>query len=85
MGDFIQEIKTPQVVEHETAGPGSVKRYPETGIDVLIVGAVVGGLTAALECYRKGHKVQIYEREPSISTAGKYRPVNRLHELTSTR
>lgn len=33
------------------------KRSPSTGIDVLIVGAGMGGLTAALECWRKGHNV----------------------------
>lgn len=33
------------------------KRYPETGIDVLIVGAGMGGLMTVLECWRKGHNV----------------------------
>jgi len=33
------------------------KRSSSTGIDVLIVGAGMGGLTAALECWRKGHNV----------------------------
>lgn len=32
-------------------------RHPETGISVLIVGAGMGGLMAALECWRKGHTV----------------------------
>ena len=72
MGDFIQEIEIPHRAEHKTVWRRSVERYPETGIDVLIVGAGVGGLTAALECYRKGHNFRIYEREPNISTAGKY-------------
>lgn len=75
MGDFIQKIEVPDSV---TAGSGlqsSVKRYPLTGIDVLVVGAGVGGLTAALECYRKGHNDRIFERELSISAAGEY-PIN---------
>lgn len=42
----------------------TVMRYPETGIDVLIVGAGLGGLTCALECWRKGHNVQILDRSP---------------------
>ena len=50
---------------------GDVSCHPRTGIDVLIVGAGVGGLTAALECYRKGHTVRIIEREQSASSAGK--------------
>lgn len=32
-------------------------RQPETGIDVLIVGAGMGGLMTALECWRKGHNI----------------------------
>nr|ANM86353.1 putative 6-hydroxynicotinate 3-monooxygenase [Cladonia uncialis subsp. uncialis]AUW31216.1 putative monooxygenase [Cladonia uncialis subsp. uncialis] len=40
----------------------TLKRYPETGISVLIVGSGIGGLMSALECWRKGHSVQICER-----------------------
>jgi heterodisulfide reductase subunit A-like polyferredoxin len=68
MGEFIHKIDVPQL----DSGNSSVQRYPLTGINVLVVGAGVGGLTAALECYRKGHNVRIIEREPTISTAGKY-------------
>ncbi|KAL4776687.1 hypothetical protein BDW60DRAFT_222932 [Aspergillus nidulans var. acristatus] len=32
-------------------------RHPSTGISVLIVGAGMGGLMTALECWRKGHDV----------------------------
>lgn len=42
----------------------AVMRYPETGIDVLIAGAGLGGLACALECWRKGHNVQILDRSP---------------------
>jgi NADPH-dependent 2,4-dienoyl-CoA reductase/sulfur reductase-like enzyme len=35
----------------------SPRRHPSTGIDVLIVGAGMGGLMATLECWRKGHNV----------------------------
>ena len=44
--------------------------YPETGIDVLIVGTGLAGLTAAIECVRKGHKVRVLERDSAINTAG---------------
>lgn len=40
----------------------TVMRYPETGINVLIVGAGLGGLACALECWRKGHTVHIIDR-----------------------
>ncbi|KAH7050212.1 putative MAK1-like monooxygenase [Macrophomina phaseolina] len=43
---------------------------PETGIDVLIVGAGFGGLTAAIECHRQGHNVQIYESFPELKSLG---------------
>lgn len=39
-----------------------VERYPETGISVLIVGAGIGGLMTALECWRKGLRVKVLER-----------------------
>jgi NADPH-dependent 2,4-dienoyl-CoA reductase/sulfur reductase-like enzyme len=44
--------------------------YPPTGIDVLVVGTGLAGLTAAIECVRKGHNVRVLERNESINTAG---------------
>lgn len=44
--------------------------YPESGIDVLIVGTGLAGLTAAIECTRKGHQVRVLERNANINTAG---------------
>ncbi|MCJ1405849.1 hypothetical protein MMC11_009079 [Xylographa trunciseda] len=38
------------------------ERYPLTGISVLVVGAGVGGIMTALECWRNGHDVRILER-----------------------
>ncbi|KAK4506824.1 hypothetical protein PRZ48_000557 [Zasmidium cellare] len=56
------------------AGDGSepkpVGSYPQTGIDVLIIGTGLAGLTAALECTRKGHKVRVLERNETINTQG---------------
>ncbi|KAK8123853.1 hypothetical protein PG999_003771 [Apiospora kogelbergensis] len=39
-----------------------VMRHPETGIRVLICGAGLGGLACALECWRKGHTVEVLDR-----------------------
>lgn len=50
--------------------PKPVGSYPKTGIDVLIVGTGLAGLTAAIECVRKGHNVQVLERNSNINTAG---------------
>ena len=48
-------------------------RHPDTGIDVLIVGAGMGGLMAALECWRKGHNiVGILERNDGPVYSGIY-------------
>jgi len=44
--------------------------YPSTGIDVLIVGTGLAGLTASIECARKGHNVRMLERMNDINTAG---------------
>ncbi|ORY66076.1 monooxygenase [Pseudomassariella vexata] len=49
-----------------------VLRYPPTGIKVLVVGAGLGGLLTALECWRKGHTVQILEKGGCISEAGDF-------------
>lgn len=47
-----------------------VGSYPNTGIDVLIVGTGLAGLTASIECVRKGHNVKVLERNSTINTAG---------------
>ncbi|KAK4208958.1 hypothetical protein QBC37DRAFT_295551 [Rhypophila decipiens] len=55
-------------IQDENSKP--VGSYPNTGIDVLIVGTGLAGLTAALECVRKGHNVRVLERNDDINTAG---------------
>ena len=52
--------------------PKTLGSYEKTGIDVLIVGTGLAGLTAALECHRKGHNVHILERNATINTAGEW-------------
>ena len=47
-----------------------VGSFPSTGIDVLIVGTGLAGLTAAIECIRKGHNVRVLERNGGILTVG---------------
>ncbi|KAK3380972.1 hypothetical protein B0H63DRAFT_545233 [Podospora didyma] len=47
-----------------------VGSYPNSGIDVLIVGTGLAGLTASIECIRKGHNVRVLERYGDINTAG---------------
>ncbi|KAJ2986410.1 hypothetical protein NUW58_g5043 [Xylaria curta] len=47
-----------------------VGSYLPTGVDVLIVGTGLAGLTACIECVRKGHNVHMLERMNDINTAG---------------
>lgn len=49
-----------------------VGSYSSTGIDVLIVGTGLAGLTAAIECIRKGHNVRVLERNAGINTVGMF-------------
>ena len=47
-----------------------VGHYPNSGIDVLVIGTGLAGLSAAIECVRKGHNVRVLERNSTINTAG---------------
>jgi hypothetical protein len=65
-------------LQHSTMGDASsnhapvsgVQRHPETGIAAVIVGAGVGGIMTALECWRKGIQVRIFERSLKPETEG---------------
>ncbi|KDQ56258.1 hypothetical protein JAAARDRAFT_158243 [Jaapia argillacea MUCL 33604] len=46
------------------------ERGAQTGIKVIIVGAGFAGLTAAIECYRKGHDVLVLESFPQLKPLG---------------
>ncbi|CAI7652439.1 unnamed protein product [Penicillium manginii] len=47
-----------------------MEREQDTGIDVLVVGGGIAGLTFAIEAHRKGHNVQVIERRLRGETAG---------------
>lgn len=57
-----------------------VHRAQTLGIKVIVVGAGVGGLLTALECWRKGCEVVILERAAAISPLGKYADDSHLLE-----
>lgn len=48
-----------------------VQRLPVNGIKVVVIGGGVGGLGAALECWRKGCDVTVLERAEQPSPIGK--------------
>lgn len=41
-----------------------------SGIKVIVVGAGFGGLSAAIECHRQGHQVEIFESFPEHKILG---------------
>ena len=63
--------------------PGTLpKRHPETHLNVLIVGAGLAGLMAALECWRKGHTVVgILERSHGPVYAGMFSLSSKSHPI----
>ena len=67
------------IAENSTNGTNGtvvdgVHRAPENGIKVIVIGSGVGGLCAALECWRKGCDVQVLERSEKLSPLGMLRP-----------
>ncbi|KAI9163992.1 FAD-dependent monooxygenase fsr3 [Paramyrothecium foliicola] len=47
-----------------------MKRYPASGISILVAGAGIAGLGFAIEAYRKGHDVRIIEKRPLFEDFG---------------
>ena len=59
------------------------KRCSLTGISVLIVGAGVGGIMTALECWRQGHEVRLLERNSGPVGTGSCASQCELMELAA--
>lgn len=70
MGSFEETLDFSHADPIPASGHSDVHCDPPSGIDVLIVGAGVGGLVAALECHRKGHNVRIWERSKVPAAGG---------------
>lgn len=52
--------------------PRGRKTYKKSGIKVIVVGAGFAGLSCAIECFRKGHDVEIFEQAPEFAMLGKF-------------
>ncbi|KIX08528.1 uncharacterized protein Z518_03184 [Rhinocladiella mackenziei CBS 650.93] len=52
------------------SGPDGIAYPGSSGINVIVIGLGYAGVTAAIECHRKGHKVAIYEQTHGVSTLG---------------
>ena len=63
-----------------------MQREPPSHIDILIVGAGLGGLYAAIECHRQGHSVRVLEGKPELEGLGltPFHKVLRLNALTDS-
>ncbi|KAI1475009.1 hypothetical protein K445DRAFT_321711 [Daldinia sp. EC12] len=61
---------TPLAPAKENVIVDGVLRYPSTGSKVLIVGAGVAGMMAALECWRKGIDVELIEKAATNAPFG---------------
>lgn len=49
--------------------PNSTAAPHFSNTKVIVVGIGLAGLTAAFECYRKGHSVILLERYPEVPTS----------------
>ncbi|KAI1460427.1 hypothetical protein F4805DRAFT_465624 [Annulohypoxylon moriforme] len=58
------------IIPKETTIVDNVIRYPPSGLKVIIVGSGPAGLLAAIECWRKGHDVEVLEKSPTFSSIG---------------
>lgn len=47
-----------------------MEREPPTGIEVLVAGGGIGGLSFAIEAHRKGHNVRVIERNSAGHASG---------------
>ncbi len=50
--------------------------FPPTGIEILVVGAGLGGLVAAIELFRQGHTVRVIESKADIEELGNNGPLS---------
>ena len=60
-----------------------LKRYPLSGINILVVGGGLGGLFAAINCHRKGHNVKVVESAKEYDSTNGTVPFSRTIKTTS--
>ncbi|CAJ0544219.1 Ff.00g035070.m01.CDS01 [Fusarium sp. VM40] len=58
--------------KNQFEGTPTVRRYPPSGINILVAGAGLGGLSFAIEAHRKGHDVCVIDRRPHFNDYGDF-------------
>jgi 2-polyprenyl-6-methoxyphenol hydroxylase-like FAD-dependent oxidoreductase len=51
-----------------------MKRHPASGINIMVAGGGIAGLSFAIEAHRKGHRARVLERRPKFEDFGEYLP-----------
>jgi monoamine oxidase len=51
-------------------GPDGTAPPNSSGLKVIIVGLGYAGVVAAVECFRKGHDVTVFEQAPEMTNVG---------------
>lgn len=54
----------------QTTGPDGTAPPGSSGISVIVVGLGICGLSVAIECHRKGHRVKAYEKTEELKPIG---------------
>lgn len=63
----------------------NMDRQEDSGIEVLIVGAGLAGLYAAIECHRQGHSVRVIESRAKVDAIGQFHSLHLMPEVAETR
>ncbi|VUC37218.1 unnamed protein product [Clonostachys rosea] len=61
-----------KITKNRFEGTPIFSRYPSSGIYILVVGGGLGGLSFAIEAYRKGHGVSVIDRRPHFNDYGDF-------------